>query len=344
MSKETGNPRASLQETKLTERSGHTKDSAHLPVGEILHRQIPVIMKSMKAKQLLKSAILTLSAGLLLAPGLHAEPVKALTWNIEWFPGTHPKPNQAEKDKQFAAVKSKLSKLKPDIFLAQEVTDGDAFKKLIATMPGMKVDVVSRFFEPDSKTPGPQQCCIASNLKADSAFFESFKPTKNLPNLRRGFAFAALEHPDGGLIMLYSVHLKSNRGSDTPEGEQDVANTRAESVRQILAHKTEMEKRYAGKKIIGWLIAGDFNTNHDNQFPKCTAVADLVEAGFHNTWDTTPKDQRLTWHNSPWDKKFKPTTFDYMLTMGFKETQAQLIKASRNTSDHDPVMLFLEGK
>ncbi|QTN31737.1 endonuclease/exonuclease/phosphatase family protein [Akkermansiaceae bacterium] len=299
--------------------------------------------------RILQSAFFALS--LSAAMTASAEPVRALSWNIEWFPGGRPNAKQDEKDKQFAAVQAELEKLKPDILLAQEVSDEVAFEKLVATMPGMKVDVFSRFPEPDSDKLGLQQCCIASNLKADSAFFEPFKPTANLPNLRRGFAFAALFHPDGGLIMVYSVHLKSNGGSNTPEGEQDVANTRAESVRQILAHKAEMEKRFAGRKIAGWLIGGDFNTNHDGQFPKCTVVADLVKAGFHNSWDSTPKDQRLTWHNPPWDKKFKPTTFDYMMTMGFREKQAKAMpdplrgkQGHEPASDHDPVGLLLEVK
>jgi endonuclease/exonuclease/phosphatase family metal-dependent hydrolase len=282
--------------------------------------------------------------GIALPANLNAEPIKALAWNIEWFPGGRPYAKSAERKKQADAVAAELAKIKPDILLAQEVTKGYAFEALVATMPGMKVNVFSNFLESDGKTPASQQCAIASNLKANSAFFESFKPTENLPNLRRGFAFAALEHPDGGLIMLYSVHLKSNHGSDTPKGEKDVANTRAESVRQIIAHKADMEKRFSDQKIIGWLIGGDFNTNHDNQFTMCTAVADLVKAGFHNTWDSTPREQRLTWHNNPGDDRFKPTTFDYMMTMGFKETQAKAISVSRDTSDHDPVMLLLEPK
>lgn len=292
-------------------------------------------------KSFLKAVILTYTIGLMLNLAAHAEPINAMSWNIEWFPGGRPNAKQAEKDEQFAQVRTELAKLKPDILLAQEVSDEETFEKLVATMPGMKVDVFSRFLEPDSDKIGQQQCCIASNLKANSAFFEPFKPTADLPNLGRGFAFAALEHPQGGLVMVYSVHLKSNRGSDTPEGEQNVADTRAESVRQILSHKADMEKRYAGRKILGWLVGGDFNTNHDGQFPKCTAVADMVKAGFKNTWDETPKEQRLTWHNNPWEKKFKPTTFDYMLTSGLAETQAKVIPVPRDTSDHDPVILML---
>jgi len=288
---------------------------------------------------------LSFAIGLLLSSVLHAEPIKAVAWNIEWYPGGRPNASKGEQHKQYKGVSEQLVKMNPDIFLAQELTDAKAFEKLASSIPGMKVDVFSNFLESYGKTPGPQQCAIASKLKAHSAWYESFKPTENLPNLRRGFAFAALEHPDGGLIMLYSVHLKSNRGSDTPEGEKDVANTRAESAKQLIAHKAEMEKKFAGEKIMGWMIAGDFNTNHDGQFPMCTAVADLVKAGFHNSWDSTPKEERLTWRNSPNDTRFKPTTFDYMMTAGFKETQAKMYPGvSIDVSDHAPVGILLEPK
>ena len=233
----------------------------------------------------------------------------------------------------------------PDLFLAQEITDEKAFADLVKTMPGFKVNVFSRFLDPYSDKPAQQQCAIASRLKMDSAWFEEFAPAKNLPDLRRGFAFAALEHPEGGLIMVYSVHLKSNHGSDTPEGEKNVADTRRESVRQIIAHKAAMEKKFEGRKIAGWLVGGDFNSNHDGQFPMCTAVADLMNAGFHNTWDQTPKDQRLTWHNPPDDTRFKPTTFDYMMTSGFEKAKATIPPGiPRESSDHDPVMLMLSTK
>ena len=289
-------------------------------------------------------SILALALGLLLTPATHAEPLKAVTWNIEWFPGGRPYAKSEERAAHAKAVQAEFAKIKPDIFLAQEVTNEKAFAELVATVPGMSVNVFSRFPDEDPDKVVLQQCAIASNLKANSAFFEVFKPARNLPNLRRGFAFAALEHPDGGLIMLYSVHLKSNWGSETPEGEKDIADTRAESVRQIIAHKEAMEKQFEGRKIMGWLIAGDLNTNDDGQFPMCTAVADLVKAGFHNTWDTTPKEERLTWHPTPGDDRFQPTTFDYVMTMGFRKKQAEVISVPRDTSDHDPVLFLLEAE
>jgi endonuclease/exonuclease/phosphatase (EEP) superfamily protein YafD len=105
-----------------------------------------------------------------------------------------------------------------------------------------------------------------------------------------------------------------------------------------------MEKRYEGRKIMGWLIGGDYNTNHDGQFPKCTAVADLVKAGFQNTWDKTPKKERHTWFPNEFTPQFKPTTLDYIMSIGFKETQAKAIPVSREASDHNALMLMLEPK
>ncbi|MGJ8725124.1 MAG: endonuclease/exonuclease/phosphatase family protein [Roseibacillus sp.] len=273
-----------------------------------------------------------------------AEPISAVSWNIEWFPGGRPNASEAEQTAQLEGCKSVLPKMGADILLAQEVTDAAAFDELVSSVPGMKVHVFSQFLQPDSDRVGLQQCAIASKLEAHSAWFEAFKPSSRLPNLRRGFAFAALEHPSGGLMMFYCVHLKSNGGSDTPKGERDVAKTRKESVKQIVAHKKEMEKRFATEKIVGWVVGGDFNTNHDGQFPRCTVVQDLEAAGFYNTWTETNKQERATWLSDPDPEKrrFQPTTFDYFMTTGFLPAEAKMIpNIPRELSDHGPIVLEL---
>ena len=279
---------------------------------------------------------------LALQPFASADSVTVMAWNIEWFPGTRPRATWTEASRQMDGAKETLAKISPQILCAQELTDELAFTQLVEAVPGMKVDVFSKFLDPESGDLGPQQCGIASTLEADSAWFESFKPAEGVPSLRRGFAFAALNHPEGGLIMCYSVHLKSNGGSDTPAGEKNVAVTRAEAVRQLLAHKAEMEKKFAGRKIFGWVIAGDMNTNHDGQFPMCTAIKDLVAGGFHNSWSETPKAQRMTWRNRPDDQRFKPTTFDYVMTSGLKKNQATMVQGVPvELSDHAPILLEL---
>lgn len=296
-------------------------------------------MNPMKSLPLL---ICTLSLFLHSTP--QAEPLRVVSWNIEWFPGLRPNADNRDKAKHIAAIRPELAKIKPDIFLAQEITDKRAFNKILAAVPGLELHVISDFKSEDRRPPY-QQLAIASKLEAHSAWFEAFEEKEHLPSLRRGFAFAALKHPDGGLVMVYSVHLKSNHGSDTPEGEKNIADTRRESVRQILAHKEELEKnRFAGEKIVGWIVGGDFNTDHDGGFPLCTAVADMVASGFHNTWSETPKEKRLTWRSDPDPaaRRFEPITFDYIFTLGFKPVQARIIDVPRALSDHSPLGILLE--
>ncbi|MES2981567.1 MAG: endonuclease/exonuclease/phosphatase family protein [Verrucomicrobiota bacterium] len=293
----------------------------------------------------LKSLLLALFHGLLLCSAASAEPLNVMTWNVKWFPGGYAEATKAEQSEHINAAKKIVAAADPDIFFAQEIRDEIAFNALIKNNPDLKIHVMSKFLNFEDKKPFPQQCAIASKLDAHSASQIPFKYIKNLPNLNRGFAFAALKHPDGGLIMTYCVHLRSNRGSEEPNMEKIIAATRAEAIKQIIAHKNETAKRFAGEKIIGWVMGGDFNSNHDGQFPRCTAINDMVKAGFHNTWNTTPQKDRLTWRNNPRFEDFKPTTFDYIFTSGFAKNQATLIpKVSLKVSDHAPVMLELSVK
>ncbi len=281
---------------------------------------------------------------LVLGAGALAEPLKAVSWNIEWFPGLRPNASKNEAARHVKAIQPELKKMGADIFLFQEITSEKALRNVLAIIPGMKLHVISKFPDQGGR-PSLQQQAIASKLEAHSAWFENFATREELPSLRRGFAFAALRHPDGGLIMTYSVHLKSNHGSETQEGEKNIAATRAESVKQILAHMEEMKQtKFANEEIVGWIIGGDFNTNHENRFPMCTAVADMVAAGFHNTWAQTPREERLTWRSDPdpENRRFQPITFDYFFTQGVKPVQAKIIEVPRELSDHYPYTVELE--
>ncbi|MEM9081090.1 MAG: endonuclease/exonuclease/phosphatase family protein [Verrucomicrobiota bacterium] len=283
----------------------------------------------------------TLYLFLLLTLALPAQDLKVISWNIEWFPGIRPNASKRDQHRHVKGVREVLTTIKPDLLFAQEITDERQFKKALSDNRNLKLHVFSKFLESDGRTPAPQQCAIASTLPAEGAWFETFTPHPDFPSLRRGFAFAALKHPKG-LLMTYCVHLKSNRGGDTEEGAQRNADTRNESVRQILAHKAKVTEQFAGQDILGWIVAGDLNTNHDNQFPQCNVLADLTAAGFYNTWSETPKDQRATWLSDPDPEKrrFQPTTFDYILTQGLPKSQATIPpNVPRELSDHAPVSL-----
>jgi endonuclease/exonuclease/phosphatase family metal-dependent hydrolase len=265
-----------------------------------------------------------------------------MTWNLEWFPGGKPEASVAEKNQQMKAAKKVIRDTNPTILLAQEIKNTESFESLVSGNNGLNVSIVSKFLNFDGVTPAPLQCAIASTLDTHSAWFETFKPTRQLPTMFRGFAFAALKHPDGGLIMVYSIHLRSNRGSEDPKVAERIAATRAESVKQLIAHKKAMATKFKDEQIVGWLIGGDFNTNHDGQFPLCTAIRDLTSTGFHNSWENTPREKRLTWRNHPYFQEYESTTFDYLMTQGFKPIEARMIpKVPRSVSDHAPVMLEL---
>jgi endonuclease/exonuclease/phosphatase family metal-dependent hydrolase len=270
-------------------------------------------------------------------------PVSALTvvaWNLEWFPGRSPQATPEAEAQQMAACREALQKLDPDIFIVEEVKNWQAFEDLVAAVPGLRVNVVSAFRDGSSGEITRQQVGIASKLKVVSAWSEIWKPA--FTNVPRGFSFAALEDPASGeLLMVYGLHLKSNRVKREQEvelGDRLNADMRNESVRQLLQHMKDMEITFAKRTVRGWLAGGDINTNHDEQFGD-RVVELMVDAGFWNSWDGVPREQRLTWHGNGFHE---PTTFDYLFTKGLGSPRARLLPQSEETSDHGPVVLKLE--
>jgi len=265
--------------------------------------------------------------------------LKVVSWNMEWFPGKRPTASAAEIDVHMKAGQEALKAINPDIFIGVEITDWDAFYKVCSVVPDLVVHVVSSFVDPQTGEIRPQQIGIASKLKCHGAWWEAWKA--NVPNISRGFSFAALEPAGGGgLIMVYGNHLKSNRGSDTPDGAKNVAAMRDEQAKQLLRHMKDMATAYGNQPVRGWIAGGDFNTNHDNQFPECHVVDILTKGGFSNTWAGVPREKRLTWRTEP-GGRFEPTTFDYLFAKGFGPLTASTIPSDTSVSDHLPIQLLL---
>jgi hypothetical protein len=102
------------------------------------------------------------------------------------------------------------------------------------SLPNFQTLVVSRFREMGSSGPlSIQQLAIASSQPAEVVWSETFKPSPSTPP--RGFSFTAIRHGKT-LLLVYSVHFKSNRG----EVKTNIAK-REEAARQLLAHVAEME-------------------------------------------------------------------------------------------------------
>src|SRR4029077_20565731 len=86
------------------------------------------------------------------------------------------------------------------------------------------------------------------------SWFEMWNPNGALVP-PRGFAFAAYEVAPRHVLLVYAVHLKSNRG----EISEDIA-IREESMQQLVAHIHEMNEAYAKLGSVSCVVGGDFNT------------------------------------------------------------------------------------
>ncbi|MES2441163.1 MAG: endonuclease/exonuclease/phosphatase family protein [Verrucomicrobiota bacterium] len=273
-----------------------------------------------------KPGFLALVILALTALHLHADPLKVVSWNLEWFPGKRPTASAEDADKHMKDARAELKKLNPDIFVGVEVRDWAAFEELVSVIPGLKTHVVSSFIDPETKEIRPQQIGIASKLTCRAAGWEPWKA--NVPNISRGFSFVALEQKSGDLLMVYGNHFKSNRGDP-----QDVATMRDDQAKQLIAQRGIITQAFHDKKIGGVILTGDFNTNHDGQFPLCKVVEEFTAAGYRNTWADTPQEKRLTWRSRP-NSEYKPTTFDYFFTYGLGDLKAVMIDTPMDISDH----------
>jgi hypothetical protein len=274
-------------------------------------------------------------AATLLPATLPAATITAL--NLEWFPGRRPQPTPEEMTSHLADTKAGFARAAADIMMITEVCDEAALREVIAeAVPGSELHVISNFTDvEDGDNRRNQQIAIIARLPAVAAWAEAWIPTSE--QHRRGFAFAALKNPaTGGLIMVYGLHLKSNR-SDTPEEAQVNYDIRDASIRQLIEHMHAMQTRFADATIEGWVVGGDINTNHDGVFGD-NVIALLEEAGFWNTWKNTPSEGRHTWKGND---RFQPGTLDYIMTKGFGQPDASLITIPREVSDHNAVFVTI---
>ena len=270
--------------------------------------------------------ILAIIAALQLAG---ADTVSIVTWNLEWFPGKKPTSTQAERALHMSVAKDGLLQLAPDILCAQEIRDWDSFAELTSVLPKLKPLIVSKFR--DSPTGGPisiQQTAIASIYPSDSAWFEAFKPAPN--TAPRGFSFAAI--PFGKtILLLYSVHLKSNMG-----GVALAAPKREESAAQLVAHATSMENLYGQRGSVAVVIAGDFNTDPtDPQFAGDNTFDVFIRAGFQWAWQNTPREKRVT---HPAKGRYPDACFDGFVTKGATIVHSEVLPGM-SISDHNPAVL-----
>src|SRR4051812_10423404 len=282
------------------------------------------------------SLALLLAANLLAEPSPGAAPtagtggpsITAAFWNIKWFPGGRPNAYKSEETRQVRAVHADISKLAADVIGFEEVRDWNSAALAIETLPGFKVDVCANLPPREGQTD-TQQVAIASRLEPISAWSEAWK-TGGVITPPRGFAFAAYQIAPRQLLLVYALHLKSNRGAIV----EDIA-IREESIRQLLVHMKDMEAAYRSLGSIAWVVGGDFNTAPDDvRFKKDKTSNFLMTNGFLWTWEKIPMAQRIT---MPSEGQFPAACFDHIFYRGLALKKAQLLPASKVSSDHRAV-------
>jgi endonuclease/exonuclease/phosphatase (EEP) superfamily protein YafD len=251
--------------------------------------------------------------------------LRAAFWNIRWFPGGRPNAYKGEEIKQIRAVHQDIPALNADIIGFEEVRDWPSAALAVQALPGFKVDVCSNF-PPREGQNETQQVAITSRLEPMSAWAEQWKAGGAITP-PRGFAFAAYQLGPKQLLLVYAVHLKSNRG----ELVEDIA-IREESMRQLLVHMKDMETAYGKLGSIAWLVGGDFNSAPDDpRFKADKTTPNLIANGFRWSWEGMPLQSRVT---MPPDKQYPAACFDHVFYRGANLRKAEVVPTSAAASDH----------
>jgi endonuclease/exonuclease/phosphatase (EEP) superfamily protein YafD len=262
------------------------------------------------------------------APSPLPAPKESLTvafWNIQWFPGRRPNARQREESTQIESVHRDLAMIDADVIGIEEVRDFANAAVAVQPLRGFKVDVISNF-PPREGQNVAQQVAITSRLQAISAWAEAWKSDgKVVPP--RGFAFAAYEIAPRQLLLVYALHLKSNRGTL----RENIA-MREESIHQLIAHMHHMKEAYSKLGDLAWIVGGDFNTSTDN--PKLAdekTMPDLRTEGFTWVWQNVPFAKRYT--RLP-DRLYPPACDDHIFYRGVTLQRASVVNTSPQSSDH----------
>ncbi len=225
-----------------------------------------------------------------------------------------------------------IVKLNADVIGFEEVRDWPSAELAVKPLSGFKVDVCSNF-PPREGQNETQQVAITSRLEPISAWSESWKAGSAITP-PRGFAFAAYQLAPRKLLLVYGLHLKSNRG----EVVEDIA-IREESMRQLIGHMKDMEAAYSKLGSIAWVIGGDFNTAPDDpRFKSEKTFAGLVARGFRWSWQDIPMADRIT---LPPDKRFPAACFDHIFYRGASLEKTEALLTSEASSDHRAIRAAL---
>ena len=242
--------------------------------------------------------------------------------------------SRTEENRQIREVHRDLAQLTPDVIGLEEVRDFEHASLAIQPLSGFKVDVCSNFPPREGQQNG-QQIAIASRLKPISAWAEAWKPGGVIMP-PRGFAFVSYQLSPKQVLLVYALHLKSNRG----EIHEDMRIRGRVDAPACFAHEEATEGHL--RQEIGsltWIVGGDFNTAPDEpRFAGEKTVPDLLADGFSWAWQGIPLSSRVT---LPADLRYPAACFDQIFYRGATLAKAWVANTSPQSSDHRAVNAVL---
>ena len=243
-------------------------------------------------------------------------------------PAAGPNASRSDENRQVRAVHADVALFHSDIIAVEEVRDYGNAALAVKPLAGFKVDVCSTF-PPREGQNEAQQVAITSRLQPLSAWSELWKPSGAIVP-PRGFAFAAYETAPRQLLLVYALHLKSNRG----EIHEDMR-IREESMLQLIGHMKAMQNAYGKLGALSWIVGGDFNTAPDElRFASEKTLVHLRAQNFKWCWEGMPFNSRIT---VPADLRYPAASFDQIFYRGATLVKAWVASTSPQSSDHRPV-------
>ncbi len=242
------------------------------------------------------------------------ERLRVVALNAEWFPGRVREPGPVQQARHIVGVQQLLHDLNPDLLLLQEIVQTGALAKAFAVLPDLTLYTASAF------TNDPMQLAIAGRLPLVAADAQAWPSAdaREEQTPPRGIGFAAVALPDGGLLLAFTLHLKSNwRGDEDYDAQRNVL-MREESVAMFLENVSAQERRFAGQSVRGVLLGGDLNTLYPSSVFRGERTVRLLEAGGFTHLGSSGLDQF-------WGKGITNTAFSVFTDYA--------------VSDHAPIIL-----
>lgn len=266
-------------------------------------------------------------------------PISVATWNLQWFPGNRPEATAGERVRHEREVVKMIRQLGVDLLLIQEVVDREALVKITGDYPWKVVSNFSRAGDENPDLP-VQNVAIVSRVPIRESWEVGFHVLPLTPDRPvRGFLGARLGTKKRGLVV-YTVHLKSNRGGREPSA------LRRERAMAYL--KKDWEKRGLDPQKDRILIGGDFNCSlRNSEFTSEKTIRGLCKDGWVSATGNNSWPEMATTKPDP-AGKYPASDFDHiLLSPGWAKGvegdrwKAGVLQDSKVPSDHYPVILRL---